>query len=444
MNAAPAACAAAGGRRAPASPAARGRRGAYAWTKPSEVAEAPARCGCRRRGPRTAGEDSPSLPQLAREAGEHVAGRGAGRAGGGPRRVRVRRRPSSSPRPSRRSRRARCSGRPFEVCAPAPGSRPSKSPALAGKRALGRRRRGRRAAPSKRAACARRAVAVRMTRRARSRLPGSPSSGCRSGRRRAPRSTRTCRPAPRANTSPRTSNARLLRVDLREPLRRGDLDLRRHARPRPRAIDGRGSCSRGRSRRTGRARRAPGSGACRPAARRSGASGGAARNGIGARLQRDRRARGSSESPLGARREVDVVGLRRCRRRVPEAISWRTSFGRDRARVAVRRARSRGAGRPVAALAARSAPRCRRAPPCPSARPVASEEHDDARDRDRDLRVEVRAAVERQVGARVAGVKVSSNFVTELTRITCGRLEGQLLCWAASSAAEAITVTPWS
>jgi hypothetical protein len=34
--------------------------------------------------------------------------------------------------------------------------------------------------------------------------------------------------------------------------------------------------------------------------------------------------------------------------------------------------------------------------------------------------------------------------VTELTRITCGRLEGQLLCWAASSAAEAITVTPCS
>src|SRR6266581_3086854 len=33
--------------------------------------------------------------------------------------------------------------------------------------------------------------------------------------------------------------------------------------------------------------------------------------------------------------------------------------------------------------------------------------------------------------------------VTELTRITCGSVEGQLLCWAASSAAEEITVTPW-
>ena len=33
--------------------------------------------------------------------------------------------------------------------------------------------------------------------------------------------------------------------------------------------------------------------------------------------------------------------------------------------------------------------------------------------------------------------------VTEFTTITCGSVEGQLLCWAASSAAEAITVTPW-
>src|SRR5215208_1039360 len=34
--------------------------------------------------------------------------------------------------------------------------------------------------------------------------------------------------------------------------------------------------------------------------------------------------------------------------------------------------------------------------------------------------------------------------VTELTRITCGSDEGQLLCCAASSAADAITVTPCS
>ncbi len=45
---------------------------------------------------------------------------------------------------------------------------------------------------------------------------------------------------------------------------------------------------------------------------------------------------------------------------------------------------------------------------------------------------------------REFGVITSLNFVTEFTRITPGSDEGQLLCWAASSAAEAITVTPWS
>src|SRR4029078_7685413 len=33
--------------------------------------------------------------------------------------------------------------------------------------------------------------------------------------------------------------------------------------------------------------------------------------------------------------------------------------------------------------------------------------------------------------------------VTELTRTTCGRLDGQLVCWAAASAAEAMRSTPW-
>ena len=37
-----------------------------------------------------------------------------------------------------------------------------------------------------------------------------------------------------------------------------------------------------------------------------------------------------------------------------------------------------------------------------------------------------------------------SYLVTEFTMITCGSVEGQLWCWAASSAADAITVTPWS
>ena len=39
-------------------------------------------------------------------------------------------------------------------------------------------------------------------------------------------------------------------------------------------------------------------------------------------------------------------------------------------------------------------------------------------------------------------VKVSSYFVTELTTTVCASFDGQLWCWAASSAADAITVTP--
>src|SRR3954453_3485447 len=43
----------------------------------------------------------------------------------------------------------------------------------------------------------------------------------------------------------------------------------------------------------------------------------------------------------------------------------------------------------------------------------------------------------------VGAGSVSSVWVTELTMITCGYDEGQLLCWAASSAAGAVIVTPW-
>jgi hypothetical protein len=42
------------------------------------------------------------------------------------------------------------------------------------------------------------------------------------------------------------------------------------------------------------------------------------------------------------------------------------------------------------------------------------------------------------------GWSLSLYFVTELTRITCGFDDGQLWCCAASSAADAITVTPCS
>src|SRR3954453_21139172 len=45
---------------------------------------------------------------------------------------------------------------------------------------------------------------------------------------------------------------------------------------------------------------------------------------------------------------------------------------------------------------------------------------------------------------RGCAVKVSSYFRTEFTTITCGYVDGQLWCWADSSAADAITATPWS
>src|SRR3954462_13773542 len=40
------------------------------------------------------------------------------------------------------------------------------------------------------------------------------------------------------------------------------------------------------------------------------------------------------------------------------------------------------------------------------------------------------------------GVKVESYFTTEFVTIACGIDEGQLWCWAASSAAEAMNATP--
>src|SRR5918996_3068422 len=79
----------------------------------------------------------------------------------------------------------------------------------------------------------------------------------------------------------------------------------------------------------------------------------------------------------------------------------------------------------------------------PAARPVASEEHDT-------LGIATAIFDEKFVQPlnwryeRGSAVKVSSYFVTELTTIVCGSFEGQLWCWAASSAAEAITATPWS
>src|ERR671916_3193329 len=76
----------------------------------------------------------------------------------------------------------------------------------------------------------------------------------------------------------------------------------------------------------------------------------------------------------------------------------------------------------------------------PAARPVASEEQ---------LTLGIATAIfdEKFVQPlnwryeRGSAVSASSYFVTEFTTIVCGSFEGQLWCWAASSAAEAITAT---
>src|SRR5919106_4511246 len=79
----------------------------------------------------------------------------------------------------------------------------------------------------------------------------------------------------------------------------------------------------------------------------------------------------------------------------------------------------------------------------PAARPVASEEHDT-------LGMATAIFDEKFVQPlnwryeRGSAVRASSYFVTELTTIVCGSLDGQLWCCAASSAADAITTTPRS
>src|SRR4051812_25813533 len=79
----------------------------------------------------------------------------------------------------------------------------------------------------------------------------------------------------------------------------------------------------------------------------------------------------------------------------------------------------------------------------PDARPVASDEHDT-------LGIATEIFDEKFVQPlnwryeRGAGVNVSSYWVTEFTTMTCGYDDGQLWCWAASSAADAMIVTPWS
>src|ERR687895_1912182 len=79
----------------------------------------------------------------------------------------------------------------------------------------------------------------------------------------------------------------------------------------------------------------------------------------------------------------------------------------------------------------------------PAARPVASEEHET-------LGIATAIFDEKFVQPlnwryeRGSAVSASSYFVTEFTTIVCGSFDGQLWCWAASSAAEAITATPWS
>src|SRR5918998_2042952 len=79
----------------------------------------------------------------------------------------------------------------------------------------------------------------------------------------------------------------------------------------------------------------------------------------------------------------------------------------------------------------------------PAARPVASEEQDT-------LGIATAIFDEKFVQPvnwryeRGSAVSDSLYFVTELTTIVCGSFDGQLWCWAASSAAEAITATAWS
>src|ERR687893_915041 len=79
-------------------------------------------------------------------------------------------------------------------------------------------------------------------------------------------------------------------------------------------------------------------------------------------------------------------------------------------------------------------------PAMPAARPVASDEHDT-------LGIATAIFDEKFVQPlnwryeRGSAVSASSYLVTEFTTIVCGSFDGQLWCWAASSAADAITAT---
>src|SRR3954452_15355685 len=78
----------------------------------------------------------------------------------------------------------------------------------------------------------------------------------------------------------------------------------------------------------------------------------------------------------------------------------------------------------------------------PAPRPVASEEHDTLGIATSTLDMKFVQPLNWRY-ERGNGVSVASYCVTESTTITHGKLEGQLWCWAASSAADAITATPW-
>src|SRR3954452_19589888 len=128
---------------------------------------------------------------------------------------------------------------------------------------------------------------------------------------------------------------------------------------------------------------------------------------------------------------------------LPLAMSWRTSFGVIRHSAPPGRTHvGLGLGSSVPACSAFFAA-LEISPAMPAASPTALEEQ-----------LELGIATVTLLAKFVqplnstydfcVGVKVSSYFTTEFVTIVWGSDEGQLWCWAASSAADAITATPWS
>ena len=123
----------------------------------------------------------------------------------------------------------------------------------------------------------------------------------------------------------------------------------------------------------------------------------------------------------------------------PEAISWRTSFGVITHRDPLTRRQSRLGVRRCCATAFSAALMI--SPATPALLPVASEEHE-LLGTDSVIRVPkfVQPLSWRYDGGELVRLEY---FVTELTTIVSAIDPGSLWCSAASSAAEAITGTPW-